>query len=110
MPTDLRSSIVYSFACPSCQAGYVGSTTRTYKIRVDEHRGHSSRTGLRLQAPPQSAVRDHCEECGIIPSSDHFKILDSCPKESLRILESLYIKANKPVLNNTVSAYPLFIT
>ncbi|MPC30370.1 hypothetical protein E2C01_023632 [Portunus trituberculatus] len=61
LPTELRSSIVYKFSCPSCQAGYSGSTIRVFKIRVDEHKGQSSRTGRRSHNPPHSAVRDHSE-------------------------------------------------
>ncbi|MPC18006.1 hypothetical protein E2C01_010877 [Portunus trituberculatus] len=59
--TELCSSIVYKFTCPSCQAGYVESTTRAFKVRVNEHKGQSSRMGHRSHNPPHSAVRDHSE-------------------------------------------------
>ena len=108
LPSELRSSIVYQFICPSCQAGYVGSTMRAFKTRVDEHTGHSSRTGQRLHSPPHSAVRDHTETCGVVLKFDHFKIIDSV-QSNLRVLESMYIKKLSPELNNTVSAAPLNI-
>ena len=39
-------------------------TTRTLGIRVDEHKGVSFRTRVRLTSPPHSAVREHSESCG----------------------------------------------
>ena len=109
MPADLRSSIVYLFNCPSCQAGYVGSTVRSLRTRIAEHLGQSARTGRELQSPPHSAVREHCKSCKVSPNRDHFSILDTCPSDSIRILESLYIKKLNPLLNNTLSSFPLNI-
>ena len=73
MPTALRSSVVYSYTCPGCQAGYIGSTTRTLKVRTDEHKGQSSRTGRFLHNPPHSAVREHSHACDFLLKSEHFK-------------------------------------
>ena len=87
----------------------MGSTIHSLRSRVIEHLGQSVRTGRTLHSPPHSTVREHCKFCKIQPSSDHFKIIDSCPKEDLRILESLFIKKLTPKLNNTVSAFPLNI-
>ena len=109
LPSDLRSSVVYKFTCPSCQAGYIGSTLRALRFRTDEHLGQSSRTGRRLNTPPHSAVRDHSELCGVILSKSSFEVIDSCPNSNLRTLESLYIKTLKPQLNNSLSAVPLNI-
>ena len=109
LPTDLRSSIVYKFNCPSCQAGYIGSTVRAFKVRVDEHIGQSSRTGLPCRTPSHSAVRDHTEVCGVPVNSSDFEILDSCNNLDVRLLESLYIKSLNPQLNNMLSAAPLNI-
>ena len=106
MPSDLRSSVIYKFTCPSCQAGYFGSTFRAFKNRTDEHIGQSSRTGRWLQSPPHSAVREHAELCDFILKKEHFEIIDTCHNNNLRLLESLYIKVNKPQLNNMLSAAP----
>jgi hypothetical protein len=109
IPTPLRSSIIYSFECPSCNAGsYIGSTLRCFQVRIDEHRGVSTRTGIHLQKPPHSAIREHCNNIhGINPQTKDFKILDSAPDSEIRILESIYISKYKPKLNLTESAYPL---
>ena len=109
VPTLLRSSIVYKFLCPSCQTGYIGSTMRTFKARIDEHKGQSSRTGLPLSVPPHSAVREHCFECNISVKSEDFSIINSTQNYNLRILESLHILRDKPSLNNNQSAFPLNI-
>ena len=109
VPTTLRSSIIYCFTCPSCQAGYIGSSTRAFKVRVAEHMGQSSRTGRPLHNPPHSSIREHSLKCKVQITTDHFEIIDSCSRSDLRILESMYIKTNKPALNNMLSAAPLNI-
>ncbi|MPC19810.1 hypothetical protein E2C01_012738 [Portunus trituberculatus] len=65
--TELRSSNVYKFICPSCQAGYIGSTIRAFKAHVDEHKGQLSRMDHRSHNPPYSAVRDHSEVLLVSP-------------------------------------------
>ena len=110
LPTALRSSTVYQFTCSSCQAGYVGSTTRSFKTRVSEHFGQSARTGRPLQSAPFSAIGEHSKTCKGKLSFDDFNILASNNSDNLRILESLYIYKLKPTLNNTVSSYPLYVT
>lgn len=109
MLAELRSSIIYCFTCPSCQAGYVGSSTRALKVRIAEHLGQSARTGRPVHSPPHSAVREHAGTCKIRLSPDHFEIIDSSNNFDLRILESLHIKQRKPLLNNMMSAVPLHI-
>ena len=109
LPIDLRSSIVYMFKCPSCQARYIGSTNRTFKVRVDEHIGQSSRTGLPCRTTSHSAVREHAKVCDVPVCKDNFEILATCNSADIRILESLYIKSMSPRLNNMLSASPLNI-
>ena len=109
LPSELRSSVVYCFACSSCKAEYIGSTSRAFKARYDEHVGQSSRTGRPLRSPPHSSVRDHCSKCNCTFSQDNFKILNKCQPHNLRILESLYIASRKPSLNDMQSATPLNI-
>ena len=96
LPKALVSSLVYKFTCPNCRIGYIGSSFRNFKTRMDEHIGQSSRTGRPLSQPPQSVVREHSETCKFKLGCDHFSIVDSCKNiDSLRILESLYIKKVK---------------
>ena len=113
LPLLLRSSVIYEYSCPQqCGSAYVGSTIRTLQTRVMEHKGLSIRTGRPLANPPQSAIRQHSEQCcggGPIPK-DNFSILSSINScTDLRINESLYIYKTKPLLNETSSAFPLKI-
>ena len=113
LPTLLRASVVYEYSCPQlCGSAYVGSTIRTLQTRVMEHKGLSVRTGRPVAHPPQSAIRQHSEQCsggGPIPK-DSFRILASLNNlTDLRIVESLYIYKSKPSLNETTSAFPLKI-
>ena len=113
LPLPLRSSIVYQYNCPCCKTGiYIGSSSRCFQVRIDEHRGISTRTNLPLCKPSYSAIRDHCLSIhGTNPQIKNFKILDSAAnKEDLLILESIYISRLKPGLNSTVSAFPLHLS
>ena len=112
LPRRLRSSIIYSYKCASCKtAQYIGCTSRCFQIRIDEHKGVSSRTGNHLTSPSYSAIREHADIHGKLPSSEEFEILDIAKTEcDLKILESLYIKKLNPNLNNLTSSIPLLIT
>ena len=112
LPKCLRASVVYKFVCPRCGSQYVGSSSRTLGVRAREHAGVSVRTGQPLSQPPQSAIRDHAIACSTPNSLDleNFSILGMTNNiVDLRILESIYIFKLKPVLNNSISAFPLHI-
>lgn len=112
LPIRLRSSNIYIYKCACCQtAQYVGCSSRCFQIRIDEHIGVSSRTGYHYAKPPFSAIRDHAENHGRLPSANEFQILHSANSEfELKILESLYISKIKPNLNNMNSSIPLLIS
>ena len=57
--SELCSSIIYMFTCPSCNTRYIRSTSRWFKHRILEHMGKSIRTGLPLTKPSFSAIRQH---------------------------------------------------
>ena len=110
LPLPLRSSIIYQYNCPNCKIGsYIGSTSRCFQVRVDEHRGISTRTNLPLAKPSYSSIRNHCNSIhGTNPLTKDFMIIDNCQNNTdLLILESIYISKIKPSLNETTSAYPL---
>ena len=101
LPDFLCSSIIYKFNCVSCNAHYIGSSKRQFRCRIDEHRGFSVRTGLPLQSPPFSAIRDHSFQEDHLITPQQFKILAKSNSTDLRLLESLYIHKEKPSLNTT---------
>ena len=111
LPKVSRSCVVYKYVCSQCRAMYVGSTIRTLHTRMSEHLGVSPRTGQHLSQPPQSSIRNHCEQsCQCAPNFSNFSILDSVSNPlCLRIKESIHIHTLKPSLNETSSAFPLNI-
>ena len=114
LPKELKSSIIYKFSCASCQASYVGSTTRKLIERVSEHLGKSARTGNVSLVPKHSAIRDHMHgPCDTFFDINNFEVLGSTKGEQdLRILDSLFIHNSNTSndlldLNNMTSAYDL---
>ena len=101
LPEYLCSSVIYKYNCMSCNAHYIGSSTRQFRCRIDEHRGFSVRTGLPLQSPPFSAIREHSQQNDHALSPQQFKILAKTNSTDLRLLEALYIYRTKPPLNST---------
>ena len=101
LPVAMRSSVVYIFTCAKCSLAYIGSTKKMLTLRVDEHRGISSRTGRQLQKPLFSSIREHCQAtCDTNFEVKDFKILAKCKTEQeLRIAESIFIRIKKPNLN-----------
>jgi len=106
VPKPLRSSIVYKFTCSSCDATYIGKTSRNLFMRIEEHKGFSFRnTNYKLTRPNKSSIRSHCEAKNHSFSSENFEILDSSPFDfDLIILESLWIWKEKPNLNEYSSS------
>jgi len=109
LPDALRSDLVYKFEC-SCNATYIGSTSRQFKVRFYEHLGISYRTKIPLNKPTNSAIRDHINKFDHNCSFENFKPLcASSDLSDLRILESLYILKMKPSLNDNKTACVLNI-
>ena len=70
--------------------------------------GRSLRTNRILAHTSHSNIREHAHTCGTPITIDNFTILESCSNTNdLRILDSLYIFKDRPVLNNMQSAHPL---
>ena len=111
LPELMRSSVIYQFSCPKCNLGnYVGCTNRLLKVRIDSHRGISYRTGSKLSKPEFSSIRNHSYQCKHKLEYSDFKILAQAQNSScLFLLESLFIKQLKPLLNNSITSVPLNI-
>ena len=111
LPNHLCSSIVYKFTCSKCSLEYIGSSIRNLTLRVDEHRGYSTRTSSQLVRPLHSTIRDHCHNiCDYNFSIENFNILSKASNvKELRIIESIFIRLKKPALNIDSAAYPLYI-
>ena len=70
VPEGLRTKVVYKFSCASCNACYVGETSRHYSTRVREHllSDRSSNVFRHLQS---------AESCRTSCTPHFFQILDS---------------------------------
>ena len=80
------------------------------KVRVSEHQGVSPQTGKIVKDTLSTSVRDHILECDHIVTWDDLKVLG---RESnhwlLEINEILFIKRDKPSLNNNIHSQELFL-
>ena len=92
-PKLLQSKIVYQFSCSVDQnVVYIGKTKRHFGLRIKEHTSPAS----------SSAVFGHLSQCQ--NCSPNFKILRTCSDEyELSIMEALYIRECKPILNTALA-------
>jgi hypothetical protein len=97
IPLGLKSFVIYKFMCASCNACYIGETSRHLSTRIKEH----------LRTDKQSHVYKHLqasEQCKTSCNETCFSILDhAATKYSLKIKEGMHIKWNKPELNKQVN-------
>ena len=97
VPEGLRTRVVYKFSCASCNACYVGETSRRFSTRVREH----------LLSDRCSNVFKHLQRsefCRASWTPDCFEILDSAAtKYQVKLKESMFIKWERPDLNQQVS-------
>ena len=100
VPIVLAPKVVYEFSCLSCNARYIGETSRNISHRFAEHRGISVRTGRPQSSPVFSAIRMHAMNYDHNFSINDFKILDKGNSTlDIKLLEALYIKHTSPELN-----------
>ena len=103
IPDKVCSNICYEFICPSCNARYVGCSTRAFHIRVLEHAGKSYRTNQILSSPSFSAVRDHARENDHQFSINNFKIIAKLNSGSdTLIAERILIEKLEPEINKNI--------
>ena len=100
LSSDVCSCVVYRFKCEECNSSYIGSTIRHFRVRTHEHMSLSPRSGLPLTSPNYSAIMEHSVQKGHRIQSSNFKIVNSCNKFNIRILETLHIIKEKPDLNS----------
>ena len=100
-PFAMQSLVIYNFQCTSCNARYVGKTSRHIATRIAEHKGVSSRTGKALTTAPYSAIREHAHKTGHSIKTENFSILAKASnKFDLTIQEDLLFQKHMPGLNN----------
>ena len=99
IPEKLVSHVVYKFNCASCNAMYIGETTKHNSVRTREHLHTDKKSSVYKHLRNNVLCKNACtEEC--------FSILDKAPTDyQLKIKEGLLIGKYKPVLNKQVHSY-----
>ena len=94
-----KASVVYKFSCASCNACYIGETSRHFTTRVSEH----------LKSDKSSHIYKHLHSnatCMNVCNDQCFQVIDYAPtKFQLRIKEGLHIHWEKPSLNKQLYSY-----
>ncbi len=101
-PLTLSSNVVYVFRCVSCNASYVGKTTRHLHCRVSEHKGVSDRTGAvrKVALDASSSILSHIKTSSHAVSFSDFSVIARAQSDFfLKIKESLIINRDRPSLN-----------
>ena len=106
----LLSGLFYQYKCGGSNAIYYGKTKRHFKVRICEQLGISLLTEkkVKIDSNKLTAIQEHLLCCNYRPSFEHFSILTRKSNDfKLRIMESLRIARNKPILNKADSSLPL---
>ena len=115
-----QQCVVYEFKCSSCDANYIGHTSRHLHLRVNEHRyceyyanyiGHTSRhLHLRINEHRYSVTGKHLKEKHQQEPTniqERFKILLKCRgKFECLIYEMSLIKEKRPSLTTQTDSIP----
>ena len=90
-----RSSVVYSIHCKTCNAKYIGKTSRILALRVDEHRTQTASACVAHVKSNPSHTIDY----------DGVEILDTADSDlKLQVKERLHILERKPELNEQLGS------
>ena len=113
VPEHLKSNVIYRFQCRSCNAAYIGQSTRHYYVRVCEHLRISEFTGKIMESKLKTAVSQHMKDCNHSNDEESFKIISrgtsSTTEYSLQVQESILIAKYDPSLNKSVRSVPLLL-
>ena len=106
----LLSGLVYQYKCGGCNATYYGKTKRHFKVRICEHSGisHLTEKKVKIDNNKLTTIQEHLLCCNYSPSFEDFSILTRESNDfKLKIMESLLIARDKPILNKADSSLPL---
>ena len=115
-PLKYKSNVVYKFTCPGCKAAYIGKTERNLYQRCNEHATNkdSAVYNHMVECPNLQYLNTlltlglesfNCRDISIETVNNNTTVIDSSDNWStLLIKEALYIKRDKPLLNNGLKA------
>ena len=94
----LRSGIVYTFKCGSCNVTYYVKNKRYFKVRMCEHLGVSAFTGQKVKEINHSVIKEHHLFFNHSSSFEDFSILASNNFEfKVTLMDSLLINIDHPL-------------
>ena len=86
VPKCLKSSVVYKFVCISCNASYIGETSRHLTTRISEHLKSDKKSHIFQHLRSSQVCKDSCDETC-------FSVIDHArSKFTLKIKEGMQIK------------------
>ena len=99
-------NVVYELTCDHCGEKYIGETSRPIRLRYNEHRRNC------LNGEPDTPFGNHATLRHPDLSHDNFavsaKILRFCKDEAdRRISESMYIRDERPKINDNTTSWQL---
>ena len=104
VPKSMKSYVIYNFSCASCDACYIGETTRHFSTRITEHLCTDKASHVYKHLQTSQQCKDQCD-------ASCFDILDcASTKYQLKIKEGLHITWEKPSLNKQVKSFSMSIT
>ena len=96
------SGLVYQYKCGGCNATYYVKTKRHFKAWICEHLGISHLTGKKVKTDNKklTTIQEYLLCCNYFPFFQDFSILTRESNDfKLKIMESLLIARDKPILN-----------
>ena len=103
----LLPGLVYQYKCGCCNATYYGKNKRHFKVRIFEYLGISHLTEKKIKID-NNKEQEQLLCCNYSPCSKTFPILTRGSNDfKLKIMKSLLITSDKPILNKTDSSLPL---
>ena len=106
----LLPGLFYQYKCGCCKASYYGKTKRHFKVRIFEYLGtsHPTEKKVNIDNNKLMAIQEQLLCCNYSPCSKTFPILTRGSNDfKLKIMESLLITRDKPILNKVDSSLPL---
>ena len=105
----LLSGLAYNYKCGGCNTTYYGKAKCHFKFRICEHLILSRLTKkVKTDNNKVTALQEHLLGCNFSPSFEDFPILTRESNDfKLKIMESLLIARDKPILNKADSSLPL---
>ena len=110
LPKILHSGLVYNWKCGGCNDTYYRKTKRHVKVRICEYLRISQLTGKKVKIDNNKLmlIQEHLLCCNYSQSFEDFFILTRESNDfKLKIMESLLIARDKPILNKADSSLPL---